>query len=112
VKTFQSEWDTNWDGLKEDSKENTENFSRYIILVRHGQYYLESGMLTQLGEEQANHTGKYLKKLLDGKTVELHSSNMPRALQTAGIISNYFNKCTVINHEEIRETLPCLSSIP
>lgn len=63
--------------------------TRTLVLVRHGQYGLEDGgKLTALGREQANLTGQWLRRHLDGQRVDaLWSSTLPRARETADIIA-------------------------
>eukprot|EP00979_Chaetoceros_neogracilis_P008902 scaffold2002_cov245-Chaetoceros_neogracile.AAC.3 len=105
-------WDANWDGNKPEStgdKQKDHENSRYtrkngvtrhIILIRHGQYDEthsedEKRILTPLGREQAELTGKRLAEMIAGidkqfgpcgvKTIRV--SNMARAKETADIIA-------------------------
>ena len=66
--------------------------------MRHGQYLVDDGgKLTELGREQARLTGRWLSERLDGQRVDaLWSSTLPRARETASIISES------INHSKIR----------
>jgi len=78
-------WDTNWDGLantmpstgnkdedrRQKRKLRKEGVTRHIILIRHGQYTEnekldENRVLTELGKQQADLTGKRLKEMIDG----------------------------------------------
>jgi len=102
-------WDYNWDcrhyDVLPENKENQQVEKRedgeeapkkrptavkHLILVRHGQYNLEGKtdeerVLTNLGIEQADHTGKRLANLNLPLTYMV-SSNMSRAKQTAALI--------------------------
>ncbi|KAG5680871.1 hypothetical protein PVAND_010352 [Polypedilum vanderplanki] len=65
---------------------------RHILLIRHGQYFLngttdKERVLTQLGREQAKMTGNRLKEL-DIKITEAVVSTMTRAKETANILLN------------------------
>jgi len=105
-------WDANWDGNKPgstgDKRKDHENnryirkngVTRHIILIRHGQYDEthrddEKRILTPLGREQAELTGKRLAEMIAGidkqfgpcgvKTIRV--SDMARAKETADIIA-------------------------
>jgi len=89
-------WDYNWDcrhfdALPAESEEKKRPTAvRHLILVRHGQYNLDGKtdderVLTPMGVEQADHTGKRLAQLNLPLTYMV-SSNMSRAKQTAGLI--------------------------
>ena len=101
-------WDENWDGLKpenatrEQKRELRRNgVTRHIILVRHGQYVeakdADMRVLTPLGREQADKTGKRLADMLQGvdekfgpcKIKVVRVSNMIRAKETADIIAKH-----------------------
>ncbi len=56
---------------------------RLLILMRHGQYDLESGRLTARGRLQAATTVKALRGL---DLAAIHSSTLPRAKETAAIL--------------------------
>ena len=109
-------WDEDWDGREPAStgskdedrrrkrKLRKEGVTRHIILVRHGQYNEqekedEKRLLTPLGREQADHTGRRLREMIEGvagtefggcsvKVVRV--SNMARAKETADIIASHF----------------------
>ena len=86
-------WDDNWDGLKNSQLKDGKR--RTIILVRHGQYETadddKGRVLTPLGREQAECTGKRLAILL-GQEAEypplenVYYSTMTRAIETHDII--------------------------
>lgn len=59
---------------------------RTIVFVRHGQYSSQPEALTSLGRKQARLTAKALAELNPSK---IHCSTMPRAMETAGIISRH-----------------------
>jgi serine/threonine-protein phosphatase PGAM5 len=64
--------------------------TRFLLLVRHGHYEsADGGRLTAVGREQAEHTAHSLKRHLeDGIVDALWSSTLPRAKETAEIISS------------------------
>ncbi|WP_413287475.1 histidine phosphatase family protein [Bdellovibrio sp. HCB337] len=57
---------------------------RKIIFIRHGQYSSTPEQLTRLGRQQAQWTAKAVALL---KPSKIHCSSMPRAIETANIIS-------------------------
>jgi serine/threonine-protein phosphatase PGAM5 len=59
---------------------------RTIVFVRHGQYNSNPEKLTSLGRRQARVTAKALAQLSPSK---IHCSSMPRAIETANIISEH-----------------------
>ena len=90
-------WDDNWDlrdpaflGLTEYPKA-----TRHLILIRHGQYNLESDddadrKLTELGRRQLQLTGQRLRELSCQNNVKYDKiivSTMTRALESADIIA-------------------------
>jgi len=84
--------------------------SRNIILIRHSQYNLEGNKdeeryITELGREQAKHTGQRLKTL-GLKYNLLVKSTMTRARQTAEIISTYLPEVPVKECQLLREGAP------
>lgn len=107
-------WDSNWDGKRpmptgdeivdrERERELRRNgVTRHIILIRHGQYDEthkadEKRILTPLGREQAEATGRRLAEMMNGINEEfdpchmkvIRVSNLTRAKETADIISKY-----------------------
>ncbi|XP_018017049.1 serine/threonine-protein phosphatase PGAM5, mitochondrial isoform X1 [Hyalella azteca] len=86
--------------------------TRYILLVRHGQYNLDGATdkertLTQLGEEQARLTGERLNEL-DLPITRLVYSTMTRATQTAQIMMKHMKQQidTVETSDLLREGAP------
>ena len=98
-------WDFNWDHMEHSKATGTDvrapenespsvvkpSATRTLILIRHGQYEhwqndSEKRTLTKLGREQAQLTGERLQELGEKFTV-MHYSSMPRATETAEIIS-------------------------
>lgn len=96
-------WDFNWDHMEYSKATDVrapENESpsvvkpsatRTLILIRHGQYEHQQNdsdkrILTKLGREQAQLTGERLRELGEKYTIMYYSS-MPRATETAEIIS-------------------------
>ncbi len=108
------EWETNWDGRAPPAdapsalkKALRKAPTRHLILIRHGQYDLnyegEDGdpPLTELGELQAKLTGEHIAKWASStfqsnpkdtpkpiKISNIYCSDVKRARQTAGIISD------------------------
>jgi serine/threonine-protein phosphatase PGAM5 len=77
---------------------------RTIILVRHGQYDLETGSLTGLGRQQTRATARALKGL---RISAIHSSTLPRAQETAAILRSLLRIRTKIRSSSLlREALP------
>jgi len=141
-------WDRNWDKREpesvvkplpanptaEDEEKRREKVlchtpraKRIIVLVRHGQYN-ESGkddserILTSLGREQADLTGKRLAEMseylktkipLDDNNnkqdidVRFVTSTMARAMETSGIILKHFPGQSATSCDLIREGAPC-----
>ena len=126
-------WDSNWDGKKPElsgdeaqdkatvRKIRKEGVTRHIILVRHGQYDEthkedEKRLLTPLGREQADYTGKRLKEMLEGFNEEfgpckikvVRVSNMARAKETADIIMSHLPGVEYASpDEDLNEGRPC-----
>jgi serine/threonine-protein phosphatase PGAM5 len=84
----ESSWDYNWDVSVNDAKDLSSIADRTLVLVRHGQYDLNTGHLTALGREQAAMTGQRLKEANLSYTELIHST-MDRATETANIIRTY-----------------------
>ena len=79
-----------------------------IFLIRHGQYFLSTGSLSDTGRIQAFYTGLRLREVLEGKRVKIFSSNMLRAQQTAAIIAKVMDyQEPIVEYEEMREAFPC-----
>lgn len=93
-------WDPNWDHREPVVTDQNNNLgnnsrvptaSRHLILIRHGQYNLAGSTdsdryLTDLGREQAKHTGIRLAELSLPYSLMIHS-NMTRAIETATLIT-------------------------
>jgi len=128
------EWDRNWDKRDPESlvqeqgeeraaliKAKTPTAARTLVLIRHGQYERgdkdEDQVLTPLGREQAELTGKRLKNLIEhlkeGKnevSVQLTMSTMARAKETANIILKHLSPKVAESARScdlIREGAPC-----
>lgn len=110
--TFQR-WDDNWDkrkilNLDKDAPKPTA--TRHYILIRHGQYNLKGAtdsekILTSLGREQAELTGKRLEEL--GLNVErIFESTMTRAKETSSIIQKSLQGVEVSQTDLLREGAP------
>ena len=82
-------WNYNWDhrAWKDPSEANGVP-ARTIILVRHGQYDLNTGLLNARGRQQANLTGIRLRDLNMAYDQIIHS-DMIRAVETADIIHRH-----------------------
>ena len=119
-------WDFNWDRManrmehsKATDARGPENDSpsaakpsatRTLVLIRHGQYeHLQDDsdkkILTKLGREQAQLTGERLRELGEKYTM-MHYSSMPRATETADIISKYLPDVPMRKSDMLREGAP------
>jgi serine/threonine-protein phosphatase PGAM5 len=84
---------------------------RHLILVRHGQYEThqresDKKILTLLGQEQADFTGKRLGEI-NYKNCKLYHSTMIRAIQTANIVRKYIDQdIPVIVDDMLKEGAP------
>ena len=77
--------------------------TRTLIFLRHGQYEAESrGELTALGREQARLTAKYLEGF---QFDVIWSSTLPRARETADIVSRHLDGARVRHTGLLREGL-------
>jgi broad specificity phosphatase PhoE len=82
---------------------------RILCLVRHGQYVLDTenrraGLLTPVGKKQAHLTGKRLAEL---PFTKMFHSDLPRAKETAEIISAYLPHVPKYSTHLLREvTMP------
>jgi serine/threonine-protein phosphatase PGAM5 len=77
---------------------------RKLILIRHGQYNLETGRLTPLGQRQA----ATIAKALRGTALSaIHCSTMPRARETAAILKRALHSRLKIRFSpQLQESLP------
>ncbi|XP_077317845.1 serine/threonine-protein phosphatase PGAM5, mitochondrial-like isoform X2 [Lithobates pipiens] len=123
-------WDRNWDRREPMSMVNLQKINgetgeeelneklikhkakatRHIFLIRHSQYRLngkmdEERVLTSLGREQAELTGRRLESLGLKYTHIVHSS-MTRAKETAEIISKFFPGVKKSSSDLLREGAP------
>ncbi|TRY53259.1 Phosphoglycerate mutase [Cryptosporidium tyzzeri] len=115
-------WNPNWDGnYKHENKRNGKVVSNNArkwhqnILVRHAQYITsaakdEEKVLTDLGKEQAEETGKYLSQQYGEKVNAIYHSNLTRAKETATIISKYFPGVKLIEDPNLAEGVPIAPS--
>lgn len=87
------------------------NFVRHLYLVRHGQYFdiapnLLKMVLTPLGREQLEYTGKHLNTWNMTFDRIIHSP-MPRALESAMIINQQLDKkVEFIEDKDLAEGVP------
>ena len=109
-----SKWDRNWDFREPSPKEGEEvtkpTAKRTLILIRHGQYETwhddgDKKVLTELGREQARLTGQRLRALSKNYNVLLHST-MPRARETAQLISECLPNVPTAETDLLREGAP------
>ncbi|XP_037830605.1 serine/threonine-protein phosphatase PGAM5, mitochondrial isoform X2 [Kryptolebias marmoratus] len=121
-------WDFNWDkrdpsvlsngkkreSVTEDPSSEQDNgkpkATRHILLIRHSQYNLSGSsdkerILTPLGREQAELTGRRLAALGLKYDVLIHSS-MARATETAQIISKHLPALELVSCDLLREGAP------
>lgn len=127
-------WDSDWDNRKPvstgDKKQDYDRMkhirnhgvTRHIILIRHGQYdetYKEDEkrLLTPLGRQQAELTGKRLAEMIRGFNKEFGSCNvttlrvsdLTRAKETAEIISKHLPESVIRAEPDpiLNEGRPC-----
>ena len=115
-------WDFNWDRMGHSSATDTHapegespsvvkpSATRTLILIRHGQYEHreddpEKRTLTELGREQSRLTGERLRELGEKYTM-VHYSTMPRATETADIISKSLPDIPRKSCDMLREGAP------
>lgn len=117
-------WNPNWDGNSKFNTESTgsdertdENRRRWHqnIFVRHGQHILsatkdEEKVLTDIGREQAEETGKFLSQQYGNKVNTIYHSNLTRARETAIIISKYFPGVRLVEDANLAEGVPVAPS--
>uniref|UniRef100_K3WI23 Serine/threonine-protein phosphatase PGAM5, mitochondrial n=1 Tax=Globisporangium ultimum (strain ATCC 200006 / CBS 805.95 / DAOM BR144) TaxID=431595 RepID=K3WI23_GLOUD len=92
--------------------------TKHLILVRHGHYinaharYVSDSdqVLSQMGRQQAEFTGKYLEQLYSRSPTRhdmtIYHSDMTRAVETATSISKDFGNCTLTSTRLLREGWP------
>ena len=116
---FNRDWDKDSLALPEanlfgkNSEPSTARGYRSIVLVRHGQYYLETGELTDLGRRQAERSAERVASLceglgLSGYPTSLVVSSATRTMQT----SQPFIKTLGLTPEvddQLRECWPSLA---
>nr|ADD38237.1 Serine/threonine-protein phosphatase PGAM5, mitochondrial [Lepeophtheirus salmonis] len=97
-------WDWDWDARQKNSPSKA---TRYLLLVRHGQYDFSNGKLTPKGWEQAFATARRLKEL-NLPLQYIVGSSMPRAMETASAISSILESGVALlpTNELLREGAP------
>lgn len=115
-------WDFNWDRRGHSSATNPHapegespsvvkpSATRTLILIRHGQYEHvqddpDKRILTELGREQARLTGERLREM-EEKYSTIYYSTMPRATETANIISKSLPDIPMKSCDMMREGAP------
>ncbi|KAL3857177.1 hypothetical protein ACJMK2_011870 [Sinanodonta woodiana] len=124
-------WDNNWDrrdpeflvkplneSATDDEKEEREKnkakvtptSTRHILMIRHGQYYDnakedEARILTLLGRDQAELTGKRLLEM-NLPFTKIISSTMTRAIETSHIIHKFLPHLALEQTDMLREGAP------
>jgi len=84
-------WDYNWDlKVQAAGTQSRGTGERILFLVRHGKYDLNTGKLTDLGQQQAAMTGQRLKAMNLSFDSIIHST-LERAVHTAQIIHSYMS---------------------
>ncbi|CAD6231641.1 GSCOCG00001512001-RA-CDS [Cotesia congregata] len=129
-------WDSNWDrrdpkslikpkkleAITDENKYNAEieahkpRAARHVLLIRHGQYNLSGStdtqrILTELGRNQADCTGKRLQHLALPYS-QLVRSTMTRAQETAKIIETSLPNVPVVDDSLLVEGCPILPEPP
>lgn len=86
--------------------------TRYLYLVRHGNYnvYAETqdnlgGPLTALGEQHAVYAGQYLSRI---PITQIYTSPMRRAAQTTEVITKLMPTVPVAERQELWEVIPVI----
>ena len=79
-----SKWNSDWDKRSQQPSAPART-SRYLVLVRHGQYEHRSGALTTLGRQQARILGRRLARL-PYTFDQVHVSDVLRARETCDIV--------------------------
>ena len=87
---------------------------RSLILIRHGEYTMSTGELTELGMEQAELSAKRVKSLCEGKSLVEHPTSLvvssaTRAMQTSEPFIKELGLEPEID-DQIREAYPCLGN--
>ena len=83
--------------------------SRFIYLVRHGQYHYQDsksehyGSLTKLGKKQAVYSCRRLKEV---EFSEIYCSDMTRAIETSEIITEQLGYESAQQCDLLREGIP------
>jgi len=116
-------WDFNWDfrhpqpdWTDEEKEKYTPKKTRFIYLIRHGQYMDgekdKDRVLSEKGREQARRCGEYLKMRNIKPTQYIHST-MTRATETANLINEVLQvECDVESSDLIREGCPIIPEPP
>ena len=106
---FSASWNSNWDGLAPKEGEPLKKGTRYITLVRHGQYVTDATKhekkLTELGQEQADLCGKRLKGI-SKKYDNIYVSELVRSLESGQIIHKYFPQAQFLQDGLLSEGYP------
>ena len=85
--------------------------TRYLYLVRHGNYNMYNnpdelgGGLTLLGRDQATYAGEYFQHI---PVTSLHASTMRRAMETAEIIQQYLSPTEIQPSRVLWECIPVI----
>ena len=115
-------WDFNWDRMGHSKATDPHapegespsvvkpSATRTLILIRHGQYEhmqddSEKRILTELGREQARLTGERLREMGE-KYNMIYYSTMPRATETANIVSKCLPDVPTRSCDMLREGAP------
>ena len=122
ISSCKCDWDENWDKRKPTKSRSVHR----IVLVRHGQYVSgktdSERVLTDLGRQQAEDTGKRLQKLFqeskDFPEVRyVYYSTMARATETAKLMLPYITKdstkvepCSMIREGACYRPVPPISA--
>jgi serine/threonine-protein phosphatase PGAM5 len=104
------QWNWNWDGNHANT--NKTRALRHVYLIRHGQYqtktkFDDQKQLTELGNEQADWTGRALTESKIQFT-RLVQSGLIRAIQTTSIINKYLKFDKIEQDIDLNEGFPFL----
>jgi serine/threonine-protein phosphatase PGAM5 len=78
---------------------------RTLVLLRHGEFALQSGSLTRLGRIQAAKAGQRLRHL---PVTEIYCSTLKRAHETALIVARHHRGRAPVRSHLLRECLPTM----
>lgn len=102
----EGQWNYNWDHKQWADRKDADGVpTRTIVMIRHGQYEIGTGQLTERGRHQANLTGSRLRQLNLQYDRIVHS-DLDRAAQTAKLIHAYLPRLPIVRDPMLAEGGP------